>query len=127
MLASAKSNSAQSSLGLLFSEVMAQWLAPFEQFKIIFLVFAVARGWGLWKQKQAKLFLIVLILFEPIIAGILGFKLGLLPGVPHARTYFYLQPFFLILTAFGVFIIGRVLRGCIKDKLKEMTQNIIFP
>jgi hypothetical protein len=122
MLASAKSNSAQSSLGLLFSEVMAQWLAPFEQFKIIFLIFAMAGGWGLWKQKPAKLFHIVLILFGPIIAGILGFKLGLLPGVPHARTYFYLQPFFLILTA-----LGRVLRGCIKDKLKEKTQNIIFP
>ena len=30
MLASAKSNAAQSSLGLLFSEVMVQWLAPFE-------------------------------------------------------------------------------------------------
>ena len=127
MLASAKSNAAQSSLGLLFSEVMAQWLAPFEQFKIIFLIFAVAGGWGLWKQKPAKLFLIVSILFGPIIAGILGFKLGLLPGVPHARTYFYLQPFFLILTAFGIFIIGRALRGCIKDKLKEKTQNIIFP
>jgi hypothetical protein len=127
MLASAKSNAAQSSLGLLFSEVMVRWLAPFEQFKIIFLIFAVVGGWSLWKQKPAKLFLIVSILFGPIIAGILGFKLGLLPGVPHARTYFYLQPFFLILTAFGIFIIGRALRCCIKDKLKEKTQNIVFP
>jgi hypothetical protein len=127
MLTSAKSNTAKSSLDLLFSEVMAQWLAPFEKFKNIFMFFAVAGGWGLWKQKPAKLFLIVLILFGPIIAGILGFKLGLFPGVPHARTYFYLQPFFLILTAFGIFIIGRALRGCIKDKLKEKTQNIIFP
>ena len=66
-------------------------------------------------------------MFGPIIAGILGFKLGLLPGVPHARTYFYLQPFFLILTAFGIFIIGKSLRGCINNKLKEKTQNIIFP
>jgi hypothetical protein len=127
MLASAKSNAAQSSLSLLFSEVMAQWLAPFEKLKIIFLILAVAGGWGLWKQKPAKFFLIASILFGPIIAGILGFKLGLLPGVPHARTYFYLQPFFIILAAFGIFIIGRALRGNLKDKLKEKTQNIIFP
>lgn len=127
MLASAKSNAAQSSLSLLFSEVMAQWLAPFEQLKFIFLIFAVVGGWNLWKRKPTKLFLIVSILLGPIIAGILGFKLGLLPGVPHARTYFYLQPFFIILAALGVFIIGRALKICIKEKFKEKTRNILFP
>jgi hypothetical protein len=79
------------------------------------------------ETKTNKIFLIVSIFFGNIITGILGFKLGLLPEVPHARIYFYMQPFFLILTAFGIFIIGRALRGCIKDKLKEKTQNIIFP
>jgi len=62
-----------------------------------------------------------------IIAGILGFKLGLLPGVPHARTYFYLQPFFIMLASLGVFILGRALRCCIKDKLNEKTKKIILP
>ena len=127
MLASAKSNAAQSSLSLLFSEVMVQWLAPFEQLKFIFLTLAVAGGWGLWKQKPEKLLLIVSIFLGPIIAGILGFKLGLLPGVPHARTYFYLQPFFLILAALGVLILGRALRCCIEDKLNKKTKNIILP
>jgi hypothetical protein len=127
MLASAKSNAAQSSLSLLFSEVMAQWLAPFEQLKIIFLILAVAGGWNLWKQKPAFFFLLVSILLGPIIAGILGFKLGLLPGVPHARTYFYLQPFFIILATLGIFIMGRVLKVCIEEKFKEKTQNILFP
>ena len=127
MLASAKSNAAQSSLSSLFSEVMDQWLAPFEKLKIIFLILAMIGGWGLWKQKPEKLFLIVSIFIGPIIAGIIGFKLGLLPGVPHARTYFYLQPFFIILAALGIFIMGSALRVCIKDKFKEKTQNIIFP
>jgi hypothetical protein len=127
MLASAKSNAAQSSLSLLFSEVMAQWLAPFEQLKIIFLILAVIGGWNLWKEKPAIFFLLASILLGPIIAGIIGFKFGLLPGVPHARTYFYLQPFFIILTALGIFIIGRALRVCSKDKFKEKTQSILFP
>jgi hypothetical protein len=127
MLASAKSHAAQSSLSLLFGEVMAQWLAPFEELKIIIFVLAVTGGWSLWKQKPAKLFLIVSILLGPIVAGILGFKLGLLPGVPHARTYFYLQPFFIILVAMGIFTIGSALRVCVKDKFKEKTQSLIFP
>jgi hypothetical protein len=127
MLASAKSNAAQSSLNLLFSEVMAQWLAPFEQFKIIFLILAVIGGWGLWKQKPAQFFLIVSILLGPIIAGILGFKLGVLPGVPHARTFFYLQPFFIILATLGIFIICGALRFGINEKFKEKTQSLIFP
>ena len=97
MLASAKSNAAQTYLSSLFNEVAVQWLSPFEQLKIIFLILAVIGGWNLWKQKPATLFLIVSILLGPIIAGIFGFKLGLLPGVPHARTYFYLQPFFIVL------------------------------
>ena len=81
---------------------------------------------GIYGKKPATLFLIVSILLGPIIVGIFGFKLGLLPGIPHARTYFYLQPFFIILAAFGLFIIGSALKGYIMDKLKEKTQNIIF-
>jgi hypothetical protein len=123
MLASAKSNAAQSSLSLLFSEVMAQWLAPFEQLKIVFQILAVVGGWSLWKEKPVIFFLLASVLLGPIIAGILGYKLGLLPGVPHARTYFYLQPFFIILAALGVFIMGRALKVCVKEKM----QNILFP
>lgn len=127
MLASATSNAAQSSLGSLFNEVMDQWLSPLERLKFVFLILAGIGGWNLWKQKPAKLFLIVSILLGPIIAGIFGFKLGLLPGVPHARTYFYLQPFFIILVALGIFKIGSVLKVCIENKFKERTQNLIFP
>jgi hypothetical protein len=126
MLASAKFNAAQTSLSLLFNEVMGQWLSPFEQLKIIFLILAVIGGWNLWKQKPATLFLIVSILFVPIIAGIFGFKIGLLPGVPHARTYFYLQPFFIVLAALGILIIGNVLSVSIKNKFKRKSSSIIF-
>jgi hypothetical protein len=126
MLASAKSNAAQTSLSSLFNEVMVQWLSPFEKLKIIFLILAVIGGWNLWKQKPATLLLIVSILFGPIIAGILGFKFGLLPGVPHARTYFYLQPFFIVLAASGILIIGTVLRVSIKHKFKKESSSIIF-
>ena len=83
-------------------------------------------GWNLWKKKPATLFLIVSILLVPIIAGIFGFKLGLLPGVPHARTYFYLQPFFIVLAASGILIIGTVLSISIKRKFKKKISSIIF-
>ena len=106
---------------------MDQWLSPLERLQFVFLILAGIGGWNLWKQKPAKLFLIVSILLGPIIAGIFGFKLGLLPGVPHARTYFYLQPFFIILVALGIFKIGSVLKVCIENKFKERTQNLIFP
>jgi hypothetical protein len=127
MLASAKSNAAQTSLSSLFNEVMFLWLSPFERLKIIFLILMVIGGWNLWKKKPATLFLIVSILFGPIIAGIIGFKLGLLPGIPHARTYFYLQPFFIVLAASGILIIGSVLSVSIKDKFKIKSRSIVFP
>jgi hypothetical protein len=126
MLAAAKSNAAQTSLSSLFNEVMRQWLSPFEQLKIIFLILAVIGGWNMWKHKPAILYLIVSILFGPIIAGVFGFKLGLLPGVPHARTYFYLQPFFVVLAASGILIIGAVLSVSIKNKFKKKSSSIIF-
>ena len=44
--------------------------------KIIFLILAVIGGWNLWQQKPVTFYLIVSILFGPIIAGIFGFKLG---------------------------------------------------
>jgi hypothetical protein len=127
MLASAKSNAAQTSLSSLFNEVMFLWLSPFEQLKIIFLILVVIGGWNLWKKKPATLFLIVSILSGPIIAGIFGFKLGLLPGIPHARTYFYLQPFFIVLAASGILIIGSLLSVSIKGKFKIKSSSIVFP
>jgi hypothetical protein len=126
MLASAKSNAAQTSLSSLFNEVTGQWLSPFEQLKIIFIILAVIGGWNLWKKKPETLFLIVSILLGPIIAGIFGFKLSLLPGLPHARTYFYLQPFFIVLAALGILIIGTELSLSIKGKFKKVFSKIIF-
>ena len=119
MLESATANAAQSSLNLFFDDVMAQWLAPFDSMKFIFLYFAFAGGWILWKGCPLKLFLILSILMGPILAGIFGFKLSLLPGMPHARTYFYLQPFYILLVAVGVWGIGRFFLKSLENKLGE--------
>ena len=59
MLTSAKSNAAKISLSSLFNEMAFQWLSPFEQLKIIFLVLAVIGGWNLWKIKPIKKPLII--------------------------------------------------------------------
>ena len=126
MLTSAKSNAAQSSLNSLFGEVMVQWFAPYESLQLIFLSLALTGAWRLWKQSPAILFLLVVILIGPVVGGIVGFKLGLLPGVPHARTYFYLQPFVWILVAFGVFILGQVLGASLKVRLGEPVKKKIM-
>lgn len=120
MLESAASNAAQSSLNLFFKDLMAQWLAPFDSMKLIFLFFAFAGGWVLWKKYPLKLLLIFSILTGPILAGILGFQLNLLPGMPHARTYFYLQPFFIILVAMGILAMGRLLHKKLKNRFGEI-------
>ncbi len=119
MLQSATSNAAQSSFNSFYGEVMAQWMAPFDSMNLIFLFFSFAGGWVLWKQNPVKLFLILSVLVGPIMAGILGYKLGLLPGMPHARTYFYLQPFFIILVAVGSFSIGEYFNKNLKSKFGE--------
>ncbi len=118
MLASAASNSAQSSLDTFFMEVLVQWLAPFEAVSLIFLFLAVVGCLSLWKQSIEKLFLVLSILIGPILAGILGVKFNLLPGVPHARTYFYLQPFFIILAAMGFLQLGEIVREILRHKIE---------
>ena len=56
----------------------------------------------LFRQNRITGFLMAFVWLGPILIGIAGFLLEILPGVPHARTFFYLQPFFLLLGVMGV-------------------------
>ena len=102
MLAEATSNAAKTSLPLLFPELLAEWISPFEPAGFLFFLFALVGLSWLFRQSRITGFLMAFVWLGPILIGIAGFLLEILPGVPHARTFFYLQPFFLLLGVMGV-------------------------
>ena len=102
MLAEATSNAAKTSLPLLFPELLAEWISPFEPAGFLFFLFALVGLSWLFRQNRITSFLMAFVWLGPILIGIAGFLLEILPGVPHARTFFYLQPFFLLLGVMGV-------------------------
>ena len=102
MLAEATSNAAKTSLPLFFSELLAEWISPFEPAGILFFLFALMGLGRLFRQNRITGFLMACVWLGPIFIGIAGFLLEMLPGVPHSRTIFYLQPFFLLLGVMGV-------------------------
>ena len=102
MLAEATSNAAKTSLPLLFPELLAEWISPFEPAGFLFFLFALVGLSWLFRQNRITGFLMAFVWLGPILIGIASFLLEILPGVPHARTFFYLQPFFLLLGVMGV-------------------------
>ena len=102
MLAEATSNAAKTSLPLLFPELLAEWISPFEPAGFLFFLFALVGLSWLFRQSRITGFLMAFVWLGPILIGIAGFLLEILPGFPHARTFFYLQPFFLLLGVMGV-------------------------
>ena len=102
MLAEATSNAAKTSLPLLFPELLAEWISPFEPAGFLFFLFALVGLSWLFRQNPITGFLMAFVWLGPILIGIAGFLLEILPGVPHARTFFYQQPFFLLLGVMGV-------------------------
>jgi len=125
MLESAKLNAAKTPLDSFFEQVMFHWLAPFDFIKFIFLFFSFVGGVVLWKKNTLKLFLLLSILFGPIVAGAFGFILDLIPGIPHARTYFYLQPFFITFVAIGISTCHIFLNKSLQVKFGEKKGKII--
>ena len=119
MLESAKLNAAKTPFNSFFNQVMFHWLAPFDSIKYVLLLFSFSGGWVLWKQNPLKLLLILSMLLGPILAGIFGFFLELIPGIPHARTFFYLQPFFIILVAIGIYTCCKLLNKTFAEKFGE--------
>jgi hypothetical protein len=94
MLAEATSNAAKTSLPLLFPELLAEWISPFEPAGFLFFLFALVGLSWLFRQNRITGFLMAFVWLGPILIGIAGFLLEILPGVPHARTFFICNHFF---------------------------------
>ena len=101
MLAVATSRAAKISLPLFFPELLAEWVRPFELAAILFFLLALTGLGRLFQQNRCTAFLLSCIGLGPVLMGIAGFLLGKFQGVPHPRTFFYLQPFFLMLSVMG--------------------------
>ena len=81
--------------------LLAEWTNPFEPAGILFFLFALLGLGRLFRQNRVSGFLMACVWLGPVAIGVLGFLLGKLPTVPYPRTFFYLQPFFLILGVMG--------------------------
>jgi hypothetical protein len=131
MLAEATSNAAKTSLPLLLPELLAIWVDPFKHVGIIFFILSLIGLVGLYKKNWVLGLLMLCVGLGPIIIGIAGFIMGMLPGVPHSRTYFYLQPFFLILSVMGAQETGGwIFRALIKgvnpnEKIMQMLAPVL--
>jgi hypothetical protein len=101
MLAHASSHAAKTTLSLFFPEILAEWMKPFELASILLIIFVLMALRKIFRQNQNWAFLLVCVWLGPVLVGVIGFFLEKLPGLPHPRTFFYLQPFFIILGMIG--------------------------
>lgn len=114
MLAEATSTVATISYAKFFPGLLVEWTSPFEVAGILFLLFALLGLAKLFQQNPIKGFLLACVCLGPIFLAIAGFLLGKLPTLPYSRTFFYLQPFFLMLSVMGARQIGAGLLNLIR-------------
>lgn len=101
MLAAATSTVATTTFTQFFPGLLTDWLNPFAMVGIPFLLLALVGMRWMFLKKRVAGFLLACVLLGPISIGIFGFMFGKLPTVPYSRTYFYLQPFFIMLGVMG--------------------------
>jgi hypothetical protein len=116
MLAYASSHAAKTTWPLLFPEIMAEWIKPFEMTSILLFLFALMALRKIVQQNQNWAFLLVCVWLGPVLVSCIGCFLEKLPGLPHPRTFFYLQPFFIFLAVMGARESGVVLLIAMKRK-----------
>lgn len=102
MLAEAISGVTATSFSQFFPGLLAEWMNPFEPAGILFFLFALMGLGRLLQQNRVVGFMMACVWLSPIFFMIAGFLLGKLSTIPYSRTFFYLQPFFLILGVMGV-------------------------
>ena len=113
MLAEATSHAAKISFPEFIPKLLSEWVKPFDEVGPLLLLFTFIGLKWLFEKNRCIAFLIGCILCIPIFMGIIGFFVGKLPGIPHPRTFFYLQPFFLILSImgareFGIWLLSQI-------------------
>ena len=101
MLTHASLHVAKITWPLLFPEILAEWIKPFGLVSIILFLFALMVLRKIFQQNQNRAFLLVCVWLGPILVACIGYFFEKLPGLPHPRTFFYLQPFFIILGVMG--------------------------
>ena len=101
MLTHASLHVAKITWPLLFPEILAEWIQPFGLVSIILFLFALMVLRKIFQQNQNRAFLLVCVWLGPILVACIGYFFEKLPGLPHPRTFFYLQPFFIILGVMG--------------------------
>jgi hypothetical protein len=101
MLAAASSNVSTTSFSDFLPGLLAVWVDPFAPAGILLLLLALIGLRRLFQQNLIAGILITCVWLGPITIAIFGFLFGKLPTIPYPRTFFYLQPFFLMLGVMG--------------------------
>ena len=116
MLAHASSYAAKTTWPLLFPEILEEWIKPFELASILLFLFVLMALRKIFQKNQNWAFLLVCVWLGPVLVSCVGFFLEKLPGLPHPRTFFYLQPFFIFLGVMGAREAWLVLLIAVKRK-----------
>jgi hypothetical protein len=123
MLAHASLHAAKTTWPQLLPGVLSEWIKPFELASLLLSLFVFMALRKIFQQNKNWLFLLVCVWLGPIIVGCIGFFLEKLPGLPHPRTFFYLQPFFIILGVIGAREAGVKLIITVKRNYKFHEKN----
>jgi hypothetical protein len=101
MLAHASSHAAKTTSPLFFSGILDEWMKPFELASTLLFLFVLIAFRKIFQQNPSWAILLACVWLGPVLVSFVGFFLEKLPGLPHPRTFFYLQPFFIILGLMG--------------------------
>lgn len=99
----ALSNAAQTELRSLPPAIFHEWIQPFESGGILFMFLALLGLYVLFQLNQTIFILIVCVLILPPVAVYTACWSGWMSVAPHARVFFYLQPFFMLCVVVGGF------------------------
>jgi hypothetical protein len=126
MLAHASFNAAKITFPLFFPELLDEWMKPFDLPGILLILFVLIALGKLFQQNQYFSFLITCVWIGPLLIAFICLFFEKLPGLPHPRTYFYLQPFFFILIVIGVREAGERLLIAVKQNYVLQQKSLLI-
>jgi uncharacterized membrane protein len=124
MLDNASLHAAKITFPLFFPELLAEWMKPFNVPSILLILFVLIALRKLFKQNIYFAFLLICVWIGPVLIAFIGLFFEKLPGLPHPRTYFYLQTLLFITIIMGVREAGVKLLIAVKRNYVFQKKNL---
>jgi hypothetical protein len=120
MLKIGLANAAVGSLDTFFRDVPAEWVRPWDAAGGLTAVLAFFGVWRLRRVSAGLTALLAGILLFPVLGIYIAGALKLLPTVPPARTFFFLQPFFITTGVYGFFELAKLVCSSFNNRIPEI-------